>query len=181
MNKRFSELANSISEVGISSAFGIPGGGTSLELIDCLYEANIPFFRTHHEGAAAIMAGTIGRLSGKPGLALSIKGPGLTNMVPGISLCYLENFPLLAICESYDQHPTNTNVHKRMDHDNLVKKISKGSFYYNNSIQSFKEAFNLSESENPGPVLLNLANGKEARFVKEYFPKNHSKELLLKL
>lgn len=159
MIKKLSELATSISQVGVTHAFGIPGGGYSLELIDYLDKVNIPFYRTHHEASAAIMAGTIGRLSGNPGLAISIKGPGLTNMLPGISVCHFENFPLLAMCESYDEKSPKLIGHKGIDQDGLVNKISKGAYYLNDDINRFKSAFNLSRSETPGPVLINLARG----------------------
>ena len=51
--------------------------------------------------AAAIMAGTVGRLSGLAGVALAIKGPGLTNMVPGLAVSAFESFPMVAVVEAY--------------------------------------------------------------------------------
>ena len=164
MIKKLSELATSISQVGVTHAFGIPGGGYSLELIDYLDKVNIPFYRTHHEASAAIMAGTIGRLSGNPGLAISIKGPGLTNMLPGISVCHFENFPLLAMCESYDEKSPKLIGHKGIDQDGLVNTISKGSYYYNDDITRFESAFSLSKSGTSGPVLINLAKGDKHIF-----------------
>jgi len=164
LNKKYSKLVNRISESGITHAFGIPGGGDSLQLIDALNDVKIPFYRTHHEAAAAIMAGTIGHLSGNPALSISIKGPGLTNMLPGIALCHYENYPLLAVCESYDEKSPKLIGHKGIDQDGLVNTISKGSYYYNDDIKRFESAFNLSKSGASGPVLINLAKGSEHIF-----------------
>ena len=47
-----------------------------------------------------LMDGTIGKISNSFGLCISIKGPGITNMVPGISLCHFENFPIISFFES---------------------------------------------------------------------------------
>ena len=104
MSKVFTEISKIVKNHKIKYAFGIPGGGKSLELIDALSQYGIKFITTHHEASAAIMAGTIGKISNSFGLCISIKGPGITNMLPGISLCHFENFPIISICESYDDN-----------------------------------------------------------------------------
>lgn len=162
MNRPVSLPIKGITEqiVNLTSApmFGIPGGGASLELIDELERHNFPFFRTHFEGAAALMAGTVGRLSNKPGVCLSIKGPGLANMVPGLACNNLEGFPIIAFCESYEKNIDWSKQHKGMDHENLVSAVSKGCFGISDA-QIIANACNLAQSGIPGPVVLNLAAG----------------------
>ena len=85
--------------------------------IDSIIKENITFHTTHFEGSAAIMAGTIGRISGLAGISISIKGPGLANMIPGLAVCHFENFPLIAICESYEADVSNSKAHKRINHN----------------------------------------------------------------
>tara|TARA_Y100000590_G_scaffold292814_1_gene329722 strand:+ start:38898 stop:40445 length:1548 start_codon:yes stop_codon:yes gene_type:complete len=174
LENKYSLLADRINENGIRHAFGVPGGGESLKLIDALNHANIPFYRTHHEAAAAIMAGTIGKLTGNPGLSISIKGPGLTNMMPGIAFCNFENFPMIAISESYDEKSKKIFGHKGIDQSELVSRISKGSIYYNNRINRFQNAFDLSIQEIPGPVVLNLAKGEKRIFSNRVFEFNQN-------
>ena len=72
-------LAESISKRGQRHIFGIPGSGMSLTLLDELERCGVRFHLTHFEGTGALMAGALGRLSGRAGAAISIKGPGLAN------------------------------------------------------------------------------------------------------
>jgi len=98
-------LAKAMAERGPGHAFGVPGSGQSLELIDAMSGHGVAFHSVHHEGAAAIMAGTTGRLSGRAGMAIAIKGPGLANMVGGMAACTYENLPMLAVTEAYGRTP----------------------------------------------------------------------------
>ena len=79
------KLAEQIASRNTRFVFGIPGSGPSLDLIDALEKHGVGFHLTHFEGSAALMAGAVGKLSGKSGVAVSIKGPGLTNMLPGLA------------------------------------------------------------------------------------------------
>ena len=71
-------LADGMAEEGVSRVFGIPGSGSSLTLLDALEQREVPFCLTHFEGSAALMAGAVGRLSGRAGVAIGIYygGPG---------------------------------------------------------------------------------------------------------
>ena len=92
--KHLQLLAQEIAERKVNHIFGIPGSGASLFLLDALEKYDVRFHLTHFEGSGAIMAGAIGKLSGQRGVAISIKGPGLTNMLPGLAACALESFPI---------------------------------------------------------------------------------------
>ena len=81
--KHLEILARQIAAQHVSHIFGIPGSGPSLFLLDALEKQGARFHLTHFEGSAALMAGALGKLSGRSGVAVSIKGPGLTNMLPG--------------------------------------------------------------------------------------------------
>ena len=153
-------LADGIATATSGPVFGIPGGGASLDLLDALERNGSAFVRTHFEGSASLMAGTLGRMSGKPGVCLSIKGPGLANMVPGLAASALEGFPLLAICEAFPRDTTWRERHKGMNHSALVAAVSKGSFGLAGR-HVVENASALATAEAPGPVVLNL-NDDEA-------------------
>ncbi|MBK7804395.1 MAG: hypothetical protein IPJ55_17400 [Chloracidobacterium sp.] len=55
--------------------------GASLELLSELERGGCEFEAVGHEGAAALMAGGFGRVTGIPGVSLSIKGPGFANLL----------------------------------------------------------------------------------------------------
>ena len=152
-------LADGILAATSGPVFGIPGGGASLELLDALEQKGGDFVRTHFEGCASLMAGTVGRMSGRPGACLSIKGPGLANMVPGLAASALESFPLLAICEAFPRDTAWRERHKGMDHSELAAAVSKGAFGLAGE-RVVESAVALAAAEVPGPVVLNLNDSK---------------------
>ena len=76
-------VARDVVESGTGLVLGVPGSGARLDLIDELTKFGTRFVTTHSEASAAIMAGTVGRLSGCAGTSFSIRGPGLANTLPG--------------------------------------------------------------------------------------------------
>jgi len=151
------QLANQIADHGVPMVFGIPGGGLSLSLIDALEKRDIPFHLTHFEGAASIMAATLGHLKKKSGVSLSIRGPGLVNSAPGIAVAWFESFPLVHITESIHPNASLADAHKRLDHNIFMKAISKGS-RYSSYPGGFQELATYALSETPGPVIMNLVS-----------------------
>ena len=149
------QLANQIADHGVSMVFGIPGGGLSLSLIDALEKRDVAFHLVHFEGAASIMAGTLGHLKKKPGVSLSIRGPGLVNSAPGVAVSWFESFPLVHITESMHPNSSLAEAHKRLDHNFFMQAISKGS-RYSSFPGGFQALASHALSETPGPVIMNL-------------------------
>jgi thiamine pyrophosphate-dependent acetolactate synthase large subunit-like protein len=138
-------------------AFGVPGSGQSLELIQALGESGVAFHSVHHEGAAAIMAGTVGRLSGQAALAIAIKGPGLANMIGGMAACTYESLPMLAVTEAYGPGVPASKAHKRLDQGTLGAAVSKGRRFLAANGPGYDALAGWAGSEVPGPVFVELA------------------------
>jgi len=156
-------LADEIVSCGTKEIFGVLGGGSSLQLIDALLSRGLRFQPTHFEGTAAIMAGTLGRLTGRAGTVISIKGPGLANMLPGLAVCKFENFPTVALAESYDSESFDSSAHKKIDHYKLTQTVVKSCRYLlPEGGKNYSRCFELANRETPAPVLLNLAKGESA-------------------
>jgi acetolactate synthase-1/2/3 large subunit len=139
-------------------AFGIPGGGPTLSLIDALERRGIGFHLTHFEGAGAIMAATAGRLSGRPGLSMSIKGPGLANAFPGLAAAWFEAFPVVHVAEAYAEGSAPALAHKRLDQRAAVAPVTKAVRTYRVGYQTLAD---FAAAEEPGPVVLELADGSD--------------------
>lgn len=152
----FSQLATYFASRGVKAVFGIPGGGTSLSLLDALERQGIGFHLTRFEGTGVIVAATMGRLSGKAGLSLSIKGPGLANSVPGLAAAWFEAYPVIHFSEAASVQAPEWQAHKRMDHANLVKAVSKGIVSLGKNNTNLESALTLAEQEEPGPVVVEL-------------------------
>ncbi|KAK9840915.1 hypothetical protein WJX81_000140 [Elliptochloris bilobata] len=101
--------------------FGVPGE-ENLDFVESLRSSKrIKLIVTRHEQAAAMMAATVGRLTGKAGVALSTLGPGATNMTTSAAYAQLGGFPTLLIT---GQKP--------------VLKSKQGAFQIVNSVEMFK-------------------------------------------
>jgi acetolactate synthase-1/2/3 large subunit len=151
------ELARQIAADHVPCVFGIPGSGPSLVVLDALESAGVRFQLTHFEGSAAIMAGAAGRLAGRSGVCISIKGPGLTNMLPGLAACALESFPVVSISEAYLPGTPPQKCHKRIDHAQLLAAIVKHRTMLASGSPRFADLARLAEAEAPGVVHLDIA------------------------
>ena len=155
--KHLTNLARQIAASGIEHVFGIPGSGPSLHLLHELEKRDVRFHLTHFEGSAALMAGALGKLSNQSGVAVSIKGPGLTNMLPGLAACSLDAFPVVSISEAYLPDAPPTASHKRIDHDKLLAGIAKVQAYLTDNGPEFENLCRMAQSEVPGVAHLNIA------------------------
>ncbi len=155
--KHLSNLARQIAARGIKHVFGIPGSGPSLYLLNELEKLDVRFYLTHFEGSAALMAGAFGKLSKRSGVAISIKGPGLTNMLPGLAACCLDAFPVVSISEAYLPEAPLDLSHKRIEHDKLLASIAKVQAYLSDTGPTFDSLCQMAETEVPGVVHLNIA------------------------
>src|SRR6185436_16945632 len=89
-------LSKALLESGIEVVFGIPGVH-NLVLFEALRRAGIRVVATTHEQGAAFMANGYGRATGKPGVFVSVPGPGLTNSLTPVAEALVDSTPMLGI------------------------------------------------------------------------------------
>ncbi len=84
----------------IDTIFGIPGVHT-LPLYDAMREEKgLRHILARHEQGAGFMADGYARIAGKPGVACTITGPGVTNIATPVADAYADSIPLLVISTS---------------------------------------------------------------------------------
>ncbi len=81
---------------GVKVVFGIPGVHT-IELYRGLAGSGVRHITARHEQGAAFMADGYARVSGKPGVAFVITGPGLTNALTAMAQARQDSVPILVI------------------------------------------------------------------------------------
>jgi thiamine pyrophosphate-dependent acetolactate synthase large subunit-like protein len=87
---------------GVDTVFGIPGVHT-LEIYDALYDSNIKHILARHEQGAGFMADGYARASGKPGVAVIITGPGITNVATPIGEAYTDSVPVFVLSSNLER------------------------------------------------------------------------------
>ena len=116
-------LAARLSMAGTGRAFGVPGGGSSLDLLTALREHGIETLVTAREDAAVIMAGVSGLLAEAPGVAFTTKGPGLAAASNGLASAALDRMPALLIAEAFDADELGYLSHQVYDQAELVAPL----------------------------------------------------------
>ncbi len=110
---------------GVSRIFGVPGGGSSLQIIDAAARRGIPFTLTRSESAAIMMAAVTGEISGCPGAALTTKGPGIANGINGLAYAMLDRAPMVIFADGFDAPGLTYQSHQVFDQMALVAPVTK--------------------------------------------------------
>ncbi|HEV3139866.1 MAG TPA: thiamine pyrophosphate-binding protein, partial [Vicinamibacterales bacterium] len=150
-------IVKHLKDAGVAAIFGMPGGGSNLEIIDAAGHAGLPFVLTATETGAAIAAIAQAEISGKPGACLTTLGPGVASIVNGVACASLERAPLIVIT---DGAPTaGAFEHQRLDHHALLASVTKWSatITADNVESVMGEAIARALGDPQGPVHLDLA------------------------
>src|ERR1700743_2023000 len=89
-------LVKSLEAQGVEYIFGIPGAKID-KVFDTLLDSRIKTVVCRHEQNAAFIAGGIGRMTGKAGVALVTSGPGVSNLVTRLVTANSEGDPIVAL------------------------------------------------------------------------------------
>ncbi|MEC7488209.1 MAG: thiamine pyrophosphate-binding protein [Pseudomonadota bacterium] len=151
-------IIGTLARRGIKRMFGVPGGGSSLNLIDSAARHGIEFVLCRTETAAAIMAAVTGELTGVPGIVLSGIGPGAASVVNGIAYASLERAPVILFTDTPHQSAT-APPHQIFNQRALFNPISKDQIHLEpeSGARDFERLINLAAAEPPGPVHIDLS------------------------
>ncbi|MEI8399564.1 MAG: thiamine pyrophosphate-dependent enzyme [Alcaligenaceae bacterium] len=119
-------LAQALARTGVRQIFGLPGGGSSLDLIEAAAEVGIGFTLTKTENAAVMMAGALAETTGVPGVALMTKGPGVANATNGVAYAKLDRAPVLVITDGFTDKQLTYITHQVFDQKALLQPVVKG-------------------------------------------------------
>lgn len=151
-------LVAALENEGVDRIFGIPGE-ENLDVVESLRTSTIELVLTRHEQAAAFMAATHGRLTGRPGVCLSTLGPGALNFTTGAAYAHLGAMPMLMIT---GQKPIKSNRQARFQIVDIVDamrpltKMTRQIVTASAIPTMVRDAFRTAMAERPGPVHLEL-------------------------
>jgi thiamine pyrophosphate-dependent acetolactate synthase large subunit-like protein len=151
-------VAEQLVERGLREAFGVAGSGVSLQLITALEDLGATYYPVANESTAALIAGGVFAGAGRLAAAISIKGPGFANMLPGIVCNHLENRASITLSEAYGNDVPKFRRHKRIDQIAAGGQFFKSWATLDRVSDSLPRLLNHALEEIPGPVHLELCN-----------------------
>ena len=108
---------------GVTHVFGVPGAKID-KVFDRLGDSSIKTVVCRHEQNAAFIAGGIGRMTGKAGVAIVTSGPGVSNLVTGLATANSEGDPMVALGKSLDEGNAPTITRAVGTPHNLYRRAS---------------------------------------------------------
>ncbi len=152
-----------LKSAGVKYIFGVPGGGSSLDLIAAADKAGIEFILFRGETSAALAASVAAELTGAPGVVLTAIGPGAASAVNGVAYAHLERAPLLLICDAREagQH---LPPHQEFDLQAMFRPVAKACMRLTPpaGAAQFAELVTLIRQSPEGPALVELSAGDAA-------------------
>jgi len=119
-------LATAFASKGVKHIYGVPGGGSSLDVIEAAAKKGIEFILTRTENAAVMMAAVSAELSGTLGVALTTKGPGSANAANGVACASLECLPVVLLTDGFTRQEQTYITHQVFDQKAMLAPITKG-------------------------------------------------------
>src|SRR5271170_6168957 len=151
-------LVSALENEGVEQIFGIPGE-ENLDVVEALRKSSIKLVLTRHEQAAAFMAATHGRLTGRAGVCLATLGPGALNFTTGAAYALLGAMPMVMIT---GQKGILSRKQARFQVVDIVSTMTPLTKMARQIVSSatipalVREAFRVAQQERPGPVHLEL-------------------------
>ena len=149
---------------GITHIFGLCGH-TNIAVLSAMANSKVHFVSVRHEQIAAHAADAYARVTGKASVLLTHLGPGMTNAATGVANAALDCTPMVVIAGDipthyYGKHPhQEVNLHGDAAQYEIYKPFVKRAWRVE-SPELFPEiiekAFQLAESGQPGPVLVDV-------------------------
>lgn len=153
----------------IDTIFGIPGGGSSSDLLCYMGDHDMKFVLTQNETTAAIMGSVYGEVTGKPGVCLTDLGPGALSMSTGLAYALLDRAPLITLSDRYGSENVDYALRQKISHTDAFKPITKlsSSLSASNWSSMLHRGYTVAMTPKRGPVHFDIPNDLINREVDE--------------
>ena len=123
-------MAETMTNWGVASVFGMVGH-SNLGLADALRvkeaEGKLRYYGVRHEGAAAFAISGYGKLTGHPAAALTIAGPGATNLLTGLWDAKVDGAPALALTGQVQDQVVGVHAFQDIDLEAAFEAVTEFS------------------------------------------------------
>lgn len=149
-------VVETLQALGVDCVFGLPGT-QNVELYEALRRSRLRSVVATHELAASFMANGYARACGRPGVLLTIPGPGFTHALTGLAEAFLDSVPLLHVAGAAAESPGRRFQLQALDQRSMAGPVVKRVFEVRRAgdlASSLSDADALARSGEPGPVLV---------------------------
>ena len=161
---------------GVDTVFGMPGVQI-MHIYDAFHgQAGMRLLTVRHEQTTAYMADGYARVTGKPGVALVVPGPGVQNASAALGTAYSGSSPVLLLAgqvESYNVGQDRGALHEINDQQDIIRPVTKWCGRANSVAEiapAIQEAMRQMRRGRPRPTEVEvapdiLANAGEVSFA----------------
>ena len=173
MNLTGSEIVlKALADQNVDVVFGYPGGAV-LPIYDSLFKQNsIRHILVREEAGAVHAAEGYAKSSGRVGVVLVTSGPGVTNIVTGLTDAIMDSVPIVCITGQVPSHLIGSDAFQECDTTGITRPCTKHNYLVkdiNKLSTVFHEAFEIAKNGRPGPVLIDIP--KDIQFAKAKYIK----------
>jgi acetolactate synthase-1/2/3 large subunit len=145
---------------GVDRVFCVPGE-SFLAVLDALHDETerIQTIVCRHEAAAANMAEAVGKLTGRPGVALVTRGPGATHASIGVHTAFQDSTPMVLLIGQCAREHLDREAFQEIDYRRMFGQMAKWVAQIDDARripEYLSHAFHTAASGRPGPVVLSL-------------------------
>jgi acetolactate synthase I/II/III large subunit len=151
-------VVKTLEQHDVKWVFGVPGAKID-KVFNTLVDSSIQTVVCRHEQNAAFIAGGIGRMTGKAGVAIATSGPGVSNLVTGLATANTEGDPVIALGGAVALPDRLKKIHQSMDSVSLCRPVTKYSAEVDSpesTSEVMTNAFRSAESDRPGAAFVSL-------------------------
>ena len=136
-------------------------GESFLAVLDSLHDetGRIQTIVCRHEAAAANMAEAVGKLTGRPGVALVTRGPGATHASIGVHTAFQDSTPMILLIGQCAREHMDREAFQEIDYRRMFGQMAKWVAQIDDPRripEYLSHAFHIATSGRPGPVVLAL-------------------------
>lgn len=152
-------LCRALESLGVEVVFGLPGT-QNVALFESLRKSHLRTIVATHELGASFMANGYALASGRPGVLLTIPGPGFMYSLTGLAEALLDSVPLVSIVGKPAEAPGRRFQFQALDQRAVATSLVKRIFDLESleTIEAtLEEAYAVSQAGEPGPVLVQVS------------------------
>jgi len=154
-------VARVLAENDVSEVYTLLGNQT-VDIADGLYERDVDVITARHEYNAAVMADVRGRLTGDPGVAITVAGPGGTNALTGVAQAYTAASPMVLVSAVLPTDAPTESLHG-VDDQHFLEKAFEPATKWSTQVhepkrvpEALNRAFDIATTGRPGPVFVGI-------------------------